>query len=208
MLLFRYSSDSGSTAPGFEDCEQYFPAPAEGGGGGGGRGSRSGGGDRAANPEMSGKMHVLDRLMVQMRATTDDRIVLISNYTQTLDMFARLLRERDFPFVRLDGSTSAKKRMALVNDFNDPTKNQFAFLLSSKAGGCGLNLIGANRLVLFDPDWNPATDKQAAARCWREGQPKRCFTYRFVTTGTIEEKIFQRQVRPLRSICVYLRAST
>ena len=194
----KYSSDSGSTAPGFEDCEQYFPDPAEGGGGGdgggGGRGSRSGGADRAACPEMSGKMLVLDRLMVQMRATTDDRIVLISNYTSTLDMMARLLRERGFPFCRLDGSTGAKKRMTLVNTFNDPAANQFAFLLSSKAGGCGLNLIGANRLVLFDPDWNPATDKQAAARCWREGQRKRCFTYRFVTTGTIEEKIFQRQL--------------
>jgi hypothetical protein len=55
-------------------------------------------------------------------------------------------------------------------------------------------LIGANRLVLFDPDWNPAVDKQAAARCWRDGQTKRCFTYRFLATGTVEEKIFQRQL--------------
>ena len=59
---------------------------------------------------------------------------------------------------------------------------------------CGLNLIGANRLVLFDLDWNPATDKQAAARCWRDGQKRRCFTYRFLTTGTLEERIFQRQL--------------
>lgn len=58
----------------------------------------------------------------------------------------------------------------------------------------GLNLIGGNRLVLFDPDWNPAVDKQAAARCWRDGQTKRCFTYRFLATGTVEEKIFQRQL--------------
>ena len=58
----------------------------------------------------------------------------------------------------------------------------------------GLNLIGGNRLVLFDPDWNPAVDKQAAARCWRDGQKKRCFTYRFMATGTVEEKIFQRQL--------------
>jgi Bromodomain len=57
-----------------------------------------------------------------------------------------------------------------------------------------LNLIGGNRLVLFDPDWNPAVDKQAAARCWRDGQKKRCFTYRFLSTGTVEEKIFQRQL--------------
>jgi len=54
------------------------------------------------------------------------------------------------------------------------------------AGGCGINLIGGNRLVLFDPDWNPANDKQAAARCWRDGQKKKCYLYRFFATGSIE----------------------
>lgn len=87
-----------------------------------------------------------------------------------------------------------KKRQKMVDEFNDPGSSLVAFLLSSKAGGCGLNLIGGNRLVLFDPDWNPAVDKQAAARCWRDGQKKRCFTYRFLGTGTVEEKIFQRQL--------------
>lgn len=59
------------------------------------------------------------------------------------------------------------------------------FLLSSKAGGCGLNLIGANRLILFDPDWNPATDKQAAARVWRNGQRKHVYVYRLLATGAL-----------------------
>ena len=68
------------------------------------------------------------------------------------------------------------------------------FLLSSKAGGTGLNLIGASRIVLYDIDWNPATDMQAMARIWRDGQRKHCHIYRLVTTGTIEEKIYQRQV--------------
>jgi len=77
----------------------------------------------------------------------------------------------------------------LVKQFNDLEQNQFAFLLSSKAGGCGLNLIGGNRLVLFDPDWNPANDKQAAGRVWRDGQKKRVFVYRFLSSGTIEEKV-------------------
>ena len=67
-------------------------------------------------------------------------------------------------------------------------------MLSSKAGGCGLNLIGANRLVMFDPDWNPANDEQAMARVWRDGQKRPCHVYRLITTGTIEEKILQRQV--------------
>ncbi|KAH8061094.1 hypothetical protein JL722_4390 [Aureococcus anophagefferens] len=62
------------------------------------------------------------------------------------------------------------------------------------AGGCGLNLIGGSRLVMFDLDWNPATDKQAAARCWRDGQKYQCYTYRFVSTGTLEERMLQRQL--------------
>ena len=70
----------------------------------------------------------------------------------------------------------------------------YTYITSPLSSGCGLNLIGGNRLVLFDPDWNPAVDKQAAARCWRDGQKKRCFTYRFTATGTVEEKIFQRQL--------------
>lgn len=100
----------------------------------------------------------------------------------------------DIPSLRLDGTTSISKRQKLINRFNDPAKDEFAFLLSSKAGGCGLNLIGGNCLVLFDPDWNPANDKQAAARVWRDGQKKRVYIYRFLSTGTIEEKVYQRQM--------------
>jgi SNF2 family DNA or RNA helicase len=72
-----------------------------------------------------------------------------------------------------------------VEDFCDTKQNNFVFLLSSKAGGCGLNLIGANRLILFDPDWNPATDKQAAARVWRNGQTKHVYVYRLLATGVL-----------------------
>ena len=87
-----------------------------------------------------------------------------------------------------------KKRAKLVEQFNDPDSNDFVFMLSSKAGGCGLNLIGANRLIMFDPDWNPANDDQAMARVWRDGQRKRCFIYRLIASGTIEEKMLQRQL--------------
>lgn len=105
-----------------------------------------------------------------------------------------MCKDNNWPWLRLDGTTSATKRTKLVAEFNDLKNNSFAFLLSSKAGGCGINLIGGNRLVLFDPDWNPASDKQAAGRIWREGQQKRCFIYRFMGTCTIEEKIIQRQL--------------
>jgi hypothetical protein len=70
-------------------------------------------------------------------------------------------------------------------------------LLSSKAGGCGLNLVGANHLILFDPDWNPANDLQAMARVWRPGQQKMVYLYRLLATGTIEEKIWQRQIKKM-----------
>ena len=146
-------------------------------------------------PELSGKMFVLWRLMTEMRKPNcRDKIVIVSNYTQTLDLIGQMCSTSGWAFCRLDGSIGMKKRQKMVDEFNDPNSSLIAFLLSSKAGGCGLNLIGGNRLVLFDPDWNPAVDKQAAARCWRDGQKKRCFTYRFLATGTVEEKIFQRQL--------------
>lgn len=149
---------------------------------------------RSVHAEWSGKLFVLERLMITMTNRTNDKIVLVSNFTQTLDVMGRMCTEHGWRFLRLDGSTSVKKRMKMVDEFNAKNSPYVAFLLSSKAGGCGLNLVGANRLVLFDPDWNPAIDKQAAARVWREGQTKRSFVYRFLTTGTIEEKVFQRQL--------------
>ncbi|KAJ6095030.1 hypothetical protein N7467_002543 [Penicillium canescens] len=174
--------DLGNDLPG---CEHTFPedySPPD-----------SRGRDREVKSWYSGKMMVLDRMLARIRQDTNDKIVLISNYTQTLDLFERLCRSRAYGCLRLDGTMNIKKRSKLVDKFNDPDGPEFVFLLSSKAGGCGLNLIGANRLVLFDPDWNPAADQQALARVWRDGQKKDCFVYRFIATGSIEEKIFQRQ---------------
>ena len=120
--------------------------------------------------------------------------MLVSNYTTTLDLFERLCHQQGWKCCKLDGSCSIKKRTKMVEEFNDPRSGLFCFLLSSKAGGCGLNLIGGNRLVLFDPDWNPANDKQAAARVWRDGQKKRVYIYRMLAAGSIEEKVFERQL--------------
>jgi DNA repair and recombination RAD54-like protein len=158
---------------------------------------------RNVHSELSGKMLVLDYLLAVTRSTTNDKVVLVSNYTQTLDVFEQLCRGRKYHYVRLDGSMSIKKRQKVVDRFNDPLSEDFVFMLSSKAGGCGLNLIGANRLVMFDPDWNPANDDQAMARVWRDGQKKQCYIYRLVATGTIEEKILQRQAhKKALSSCV------
>ncbi|CUM66345.1 uncharacterized protein PRCAT00004008001 [Priceomyces carsonii] len=156
--------------------------------------SISGGGrNREVQSWFSGKFMILERFLHQINSETDDKIVLISNYTQTLDLIERLCRYKKYGCLRLDGTMNINKRQKLVDKFNDPNGSEFIFLLSSKAGGCGINLIGANRLVLIDPDWNPAADQQALARVWRDGQKKDCFIYRFISTGTIEEKIFQRQ---------------
>lgn len=149
----------------------------------------------ASTPGMSAKVRVLDQLLHNIYSSTSEKIVLVSNYTSTLDLLAKLLASLSLPFLRLDGSTPAQKRQALVEDFNRlPAHTCFAFLLSAKAGGTGLNLIGASRLVLFDVDWNPATDVQAMARIHRDGQKRHCRIYRFLLKGSLEEKIWQRQV--------------
>lgn len=151
----------------------------------------------------SGKFQMLERFLYKINRETDDKIVVISNYTQTLDLVEKLCRQHKFGSLRLDGTMNINKRQKLVDKFNNPDGKEFVFLLSSKAGGCGINLIGANRLILMDPDWNPASDQQALARVWRDGQKKNCFIYRFISTGTIEEKIFQRQSAKLQlSSCV------
>lgn len=144
-------------------------------------------------PELSGKLLVMEYILAITKATSNDKVVVVSNYTNMLDQIERLCRQRGYCFVRLDGSMTVKKRAKVVEKFNDANSKDFIFLLSSKAGGCGLNLIGANRLIMFDPDWNPANDSQAMARVWRDGQKKPCFIYRLLATGTIDEKVFQRQ---------------
>ncbi|KAJ6137154.1 SNF2-related protein [Penicillium samsonianum] len=153
---------------------------------------------RHLSPSSSAKIRVLDQLLDTMRNKTDEKIVLVSNYTSTLSLLATLLTSLGLPYLRLDGSTPAQKRQGLVDDFNRlPASSCFAFLLSAKAGGTGLNLIGASRLILFDVDWNPATDIQAMARIHRDGQKRPCRIYRVLLKGSLEEKIWQRQVTKL-----------
>lgn len=146
----------------------------------------------------STKLRVLDQLMHNLRTTTAEKIILVSNYTATLDLLQTLLTSLSYPYLRLDGSTPSSKRQELVDTFNrSPASECFAFLLSAKSGGFGLNLIGASRLVLFDVDWNPATDLQAMARIHRDGQKRPCVIYRFLMAGGLDEKIWQRQTTKL-----------
>ncbi|XP_034154104.2 DNA repair and recombination protein RAD54B isoform X2 [Pangasianodon hypophthalmus] len=143
----------------------------------------------------SGKLLVLADLLAAIKhVNCKDKVVLVSNYTQTLDLLQDLCAHLGYTWCRLDGQTPVAQRQRIVDSFNRPDSSHFLFLLSSKAGGVGLNLVGASHLVLYDIDWNPANDIQAMARVWRDGQKKTVHIYRFLTTGTIEEKIYQRQV--------------
>jgi DNA repair and recombination protein RAD54B len=142
----------------------------------------------------SGKLRVLHDILRYLFNHTQEKIAVVSNYTQTLDLLERLCGVCGYECTRLDGSTPSCKRMQLVDHLNSQYTPQMVFLLSSKAGGVGLNLIGASRLILYDIDWNPANDLQAMARVWRDGQKRKVYIYRLLTTGSIEEKIYQRQI--------------
>eukprot|EP00096_Caligus_rogercresseyi_P016605 TRINITY_DN9336_c0_g1_i1.p1 TRINITY_DN9336_c0_g1~~TRINITY_DN9336_c0_g1_i1.p1 ORF type:complete len:419 (-),score=71.04 TRINITY_DN9336_c0_g1_i1:10-1092(-) len=123
-----------------------------------------------------------------------EKVVIVSISTKVLDQLEVLCNRGHHSCLRLDGSLPGHKRQSIVSQFNGKYSDSKVLLLSSKAGGTGLNLIGASRIIMYDLDWNPSHDIQAMARVWRDGQTRPVFVYRLLTTGTIEEKIFQRQV--------------
>ncbi|XP_074209056.1 DNA repair and recombination protein RAD54B isoform X3 [Camelus bactrianus] len=143
----------------------------------------------------SGKLQVLSKLLAAVHELRPaEKVVLVSNYTKTLDILQEVCKRHGYACTRLDGQTPISQRQQIVDGFNSKYSSDFIFLLSSKAGGVGLNLIGGSHLILYDIDWNPATDIQAMSRVWRDGQKHPVHIYRLLTTGTIEEKIYQRQI--------------
>ncbi|XP_037032161.1 DNA repair and recombination protein RAD54-like [Bradysia coprophila] len=147
----------------------------------------------------SPKLRVLKNLLKNIQQETpegwNDRVVIVSYYTHVLNLVEKMCKKEKFNFVRFDGQTTGKKRESLIKDFNDAhRRDQFVMTLSSRAGGCGISLIGANHLIMFDPDWNPANDDQVMSRIYRDGQKKNCHIYRLLTTASIEEQIFRRQI--------------
>ncbi|TPX40915.1 hypothetical protein SeMB42_g03590 [Synchytrium endobioticum] len=149
----------------------------------------------SASLETCGKLLLVrDMLRVIKSSDSSEKVVLVSNYTRILDAFTTLAKDEGFTYLRLDGKTAVAKRQELVDRFNG-LSHDFLFLLSAKAGGVGLNLVGASRLILFDIDWNPAICRQAMGRVWRDGTKSRHVRiYRLLVTGTIEEKMYQRQL--------------
>ncbi|XP_044166630.1 DNA excision repair protein ERCC-6-like 2 isoform X4 [Acropora millepora] len=145
-----------------------------------------------SNPKYCGKMKVLDKLLRMFRRE-HCKVLLFSRSTQLLNILEEFVVSQGLVYSRLDGGTKPSERTRLVRDFNlDP--NIFLSLVSTKAGGLGLNFTGANVVVIFDPDWNPSSDLQAQDRAYRIGQRRDVRVYRLISSGTIEEMIYLRQV--------------
>lgn len=140
----------------------------------------------------SGKMIVIEALL-KLWKKQGHRVLLFSQSRQMLNILERFVRDRDYQYMKLDGTTTIGSRQSMIDKFNN-SQDVFVFLLTTKVGGLGINLTGASRVVIFDPDWNPSTDTQARERAWRIGQEKQVTIYRLMTAGTIEEKIYHRQI--------------
>ncbi|KAF2863796.1 hypothetical protein K470DRAFT_254688 [Piedraia hortae CBS 480.64] len=141
----------------------------------------------------SGKMCVL-RALLEIWKRDGHKTLLFAQHRIMLDILEPFLRTLPgINFLRMDGTTSIKDRQGLVDKFNASPEIHI-FLLTTKVGGLGINLTGANRVIIYDPDWNPSTDVQARERAWRLGQKREVEIYRLMTAGTIEEKIYHRQI--------------
>ena len=141
----------------------------------------------------SGKMQVVKALL-ELWKEQGNKTLLFAQHRIMLDILEKFIGSLGgFNYRRMDGTTPIHTRQGLVDQFNnDPAAH--VFLLTTKVGGLGINLTGANRVIIYDPDWNPSTDVQARERAWRLGQKREVMIYRLMTAGTIEEKIYHRQL--------------
>uniref|UniRef100_A0A8C0X322 DNA excision repair protein ERCC-6 n=1 Tax=Castor canadensis TaxID=51338 RepID=A0A8C0X322_CASCN len=140
----------------------------------------------------SGKMIVVESLL-KIWHKQGQRVLLFSQSRQMLHILEVFLRAQNYSYLKMDGSTTIASRQPLIEKYNKDV-SIFVFLLTTRVGGIGVNLTGANRVIIYDPDWNPSTDTQARERAWRIGQKKQVTVYRLLTAGTIEEKIYHRQI--------------
>jgi len=136
----------------------------------------------------SGKFNLLDDMLPQMKEN-DDRVLIFTQFVMVLDIMEQYLRIRGHKYLRLDGSTAVQERQAMIDTYNNDD-SYFIFILSTKAGGLGINLTAANTVILHDLDFNPYNDKQAEDRCHRVGQTRPVRVIRFISEETIEEGIY------------------
>ncbi|KAK0703771.1 CDH1-like protein [Lasiosphaeria miniovina] len=139
----------------------------------------------------SGKMMLLDQLLTKLKKD-GHRVLIFSQMVKMLDILGDYLRIRGYQFQRLDGTIPAGPRRMAINHFNAENSEDFCFLLSTRAGGLGINLMTADTVIIYDSDWNPQADLQAMARAHRIGQKKPVNVYRLVAKQTIEEEVVTR----------------
>ncbi|GLE02985.1 hypothetical protein PINS_up011864 [Pythium insidiosum] len=168
--------------------------------------------------EASGKLVVLDKLLARLQRD-GHKVLIFSQMTKVLDILQDYMELRGFSFCRLDGSTDMQSRKSQMDAFNaslqstKKTKTKasssdesiFCFLLSTRAGGLGINLIAADTVIFFDSDWNPQQDNQAQDRCHRIGQTKEIVVYRLITENSFENRMIKRAIdkRKLERVVIH-----
>ncbi|KXN86814.1 ISWI chromatin-remodeling complex ATPase ISW2 [Leucoagaricus sp. SymC.cos] len=147
--------------------------------------------------ENSGKMIILDKLLKAMK-TKGSRVLIFSQMSRVLDILEDYCLFRGYKYCRIDGGTAHDDRILAIDEYNKPDSEKFIFLLTTRAGGLGINLTTADIVVLYDSDWNPQADLQAMDRAHRIGQTKQVYVFRFVTEGSVEERMLERAAQKLR----------
>ena len=145
----------------------------------------------------AGKMVMLDKILIRMKKQ-GSRILIFSQMSRVLDILEDYCCFREHKYCRIDGSTAHEDRISSIDEYNKEGSEKFIFLLTTRAGGLGINLTSADIVILFDSDWNPQADLQAMDRAHRIGQKKQVVVYRFVTEKAIEEKVLERAAQKLR----------
>lgn len=145
----------------------------------------------------AGKMVMLDKILARMKKQ-GSRVLIFSQMSRVLDILEDYCVFREHKYNRIDGSTAHEDRIAGIDEYNKPGSEKFVFLLTTRAGGLGINLTSADIVILFDSDWNPQADLQAMDRAHRIGQTKQVVVFRFVTEKAIEEKVLERAAQKLR----------
>ena len=159
--------------------------------------------DRTLDPlgehlvENCGKLFMVDKLLTRLKER-GSRVLVFTQMTRILDILEDFMVMRGHKYCRIDGNTDYSVREASIDAFNAPNSEKFCFILSTRAGGLGINLQTADTCILYDSDWNPQADLQAQDRCHRLGQKKPVSIYRLVSENTIEEKIVERAQQKLK----------
>ncbi|CAH8455229.1 unnamed protein product [Heterobilharzia americana] len=138
----------------------------------------------------SGKLELMTKMLRKLYETKH-RVLIFSQMTKMLDLLEDFLDSEGYKFERIDGAVTGQLRQDAIDRFNAPDSPSFAFLLSTRAGGLGINLASADTVIIYDSDWNPHNDIQAFSRAHRIGQSNKVMIYRFVTRGTVEERVTQ-----------------